>query len=672
MTAFRAAEDEDARLSVVRSLELLDTPQEERFDRLARLAAGLLDVPVAFVSIMDSDRLWFKACIGLEGESLVRGESFCARTVLRAEPVVVPDLALDEEFRSSSHVIDGGLRFYAGMPLHVEGRVVGTLCVLDRTPRELSEAQLSWLRDLAAVAEDELGKVEVARALQRERLAAAELVALRRRDELILQYADSAIFGVDLDGLVTFANPAAERLLAAPGQVVGTHFHRTFHHTRADGRPFPWDECPTSHALRHAVSQRVPLDVVHRRDGTTVEVEYASAPVTVDGAVVGAVVTLSDISARRAVERMKDEFVSVVSHELRTPLTSIRGSLGLLASQRFGELPERAERLVQIALGNTERLIRLVNDILDLERINAGRVELALRTQPLAPVLRAARDAVAGTAEAAGVRVELEPTEVSAEFDHDLLVRAVTNLVGNAVKFSPQGEAVRVAVAHEGPDVVIRVVDRGRGIPADKVGRIFERFEQVDASDAREKGGTGLGLAITRSIAERHGGTVTVDSVEGAGSTFSLVLPARTVRGHAGAPDPSGRWVLVVEDDEDLAEVVVSALSAAFAEGGVAVGVAHGAREAVAAVQRLRPLALVLDVQLRDGDGYDVVERLRRDPATAALPVVVSSVHELDAAQRVRLTLGPTRVLVKAPSQGDAVHEVVEAVRSLLPAGSAG
>jgi signal transduction histidine kinase len=358
-------------------------------------------------------------------------------------------------------------------------------------------------------------------------VAAAELAAVRERAELLLQFADQPLYGIDRDGMVTFANPAASRLRREhPDDLIGGHFHDRYHHTSLDGRRVPWSQCPTHDVITQGVRRRIAHDVLHRRDGSTVEVEFSSAPLAVQGEIAGAVVSFSDIGRRRAVERLKDEFISVVSHELRTPLTSVRGSLGLLASGRFGQLPAEGSRLVQMALSNTERLVRLVNDVLDLERIQAGRLELQRSVGPLGPVLDAAREAVIGIAVDAGVDIVVSGGHIVAEFDRDLLVRALVNLLGNAVKFSSAGSAVDVSAFAAGAEVHIDVRDSGRGIPADRLHRIFERFEQVDASDTRQLGGTGLGLAITRSIVERHGGRVTVRSELGEGSTFTISLPA--------------------------------------------------------------------------------------------------------------------------------------------------
>jgi PAS domain S-box-containing protein len=234
---------------------------------------------------------------------------------------------------------------------------------------------------------------------------------------------------------------------------------------------------------------------------------------------------LEDVTRRKEAERIKDEFVSVVGHELRTPLTSIRGSLGLLEGGVMGELPEEAGRMISTAVSNTDRLVRLINDILDLERIDSRGDELELESVPAADLVEQSIQVVRGTADEAGVEVRARESGVEVLADPDRIVQALTNLLGNAIKFSEPGGSVEVGVERNGESAVFAVSDSGRGIPADRLGSIFERFEQVDASDAREKGGTGLGLAIVRGIVERHGGRIWAESGEGAGATLRFTLP---------------------------------------------------------------------------------------------------------------------------------------------------
>jgi signal transduction histidine kinase len=232
-----------------------------------------------------------------------------------------------------------------------------------------------------------------------------------------------------------------------------------------------------------------------------------------------------DVTARLEIEKMKDEFVSTVSHELRTPLTSIRGALGLLTAGVLNAEPAKARRMLEIAVANTDRLIRLINDILDIERIESGRVKLEKRSCPAASLMVQAMNSVRELADRAGVKLELFPISTNVLADPDRVVQALTNLLGNAIKFSPPSSAVTLRATPRQGEMLFEVKDQGRGIPADKLRVIFERFQQVDASDGREKGGTGLGLAICRSIVDQHGGRIWAESELGKGSSFYFTLP---------------------------------------------------------------------------------------------------------------------------------------------------
>jgi PAS domain S-box-containing protein len=241
-----------------------------------------------------------------------------------------------------------------------------------------------------------------------------------------------------------------------------------------------------------------------------------------------------DISDRIAVEQMKDEFLSIASHELRTPLTSLRGSLGLLGTGRLGSLTEQGARMLEIAINNTDRLVRLINDILDLQRIESGRLKTVKKSTSAIDSIVQAAEAMQSMAKQAEVNLVLlvngqpltentPPLTVWA--DPDRILQTLTNLISNAIKFSEAGNAVDIGVEQRAEDVLFRVRDRGRGIPTDKLEMIFERFQQVDASDSRAKGGTGLGLAICRQIVKQHGGQIWVESEVNQGSTFYVSLP---------------------------------------------------------------------------------------------------------------------------------------------------
>jgi signal transduction histidine kinase len=222
----------------------------------------------------------------------------------------------------------------------------------------------------------------------------------------------------------------------------------------------------------------------------------------------------------KEVERLKNGFLSTASHELRTPLTSIRGSLGLLASGAVGALSEEAVEVVAIAERNAVRLMALINDILDLDRLETGTIELRFEDVPVESILRRTMESLPAFEHQHGITIEMAEASATLWADADRIVQVVVNLLSNAVKFSPPRAPVTVGVGLRDNWVEFRITDRGRGVPVADRSAIFERFRQVETSDAREKGGTGLGLAICKSIIEQHGGTIGVESQEGSGSTF--------------------------------------------------------------------------------------------------------------------------------------------------------
>jgi PAS domain S-box-containing protein len=335
-----------------------------------------------------------------------------------------------------------------------------------------------------------------------------------------------------------------------------------------------------------------------------------------------------DIEEQKRISQMKNDFVSMVSHELRTPLTSIRGSLGLIAGGIAGELPEKARSLVEIATKNCERLVRLINDILDVEKIESGKMGFRFLPVELAPLLEQASES--NRAYAGGYGVELRIAVVAAGArvwgDPDRLLQVVTNLISNAVKFSPRGGVVEITTARGIGDVRVSVTDHGRGITPEFRARIFEKFAQSDSSSTRERGGTGLGLSISRAIVERHHGRIGFTSEPGVATTFYFDLPEWGAIPGSAPETGEGPLILICEDDFDVARLLRLMLE----REGYRVDVAHDAAEARRLLQQRAYAALTLDLVLPDQDGLTLIRELRRDEATSRLPIVVVSVRAQD------------------------------------------
>jgi signal transduction histidine kinase/DNA-binding response OmpR family regulator len=438
----------------------------------------------------------------------------------------------------------------------------------------------------------------------------AEINTVRRRLQSILDHATDAILLIGPDGLVRLANKGSSLLFGVPNasllghpaadRIVGLGGSGTdVFGIRGDGTRFAGDISVGDGAGEHA-------------DET--------------------VYILRDATERHRLSQLKNEFVSTVSHELRTPLTSIRGSLGLLISGAAGELPPKVRQFVEIAHNNSARLVHLVNDILDIEKIESGRMDFHYEQLPADAIVEQAIEANRAYAAPFDVTfrttIDVPPlTEVRA--DAARVQQIMANLLSNAAKFSPVGGVVDVTMTAQPDHIRISVRDYGAGIPDEFRDRIFQRFAQADSSDRRQKGGTGLGLSISKAIVEQHGGTIGFDMPADGGTRFWFTLPCRRLTGAPAEtplaedePFPADqRRILIVEDDHDVARLLGFMLEMQ----GWKVETAHSAREAEALLATTRFDVMTLDVLLPDEDGLALFRRIRAQPATHDLPVVIVS-----------------------------------------------
>ena len=403
--------DDAERVAALRRYCVLDTLAEPAFDRLTKIAQHIFRTPTVLISLVDSDRQWFKSRIGLDASEMPRNISFCGHAVYHRQLLIVADALRDRRFADNPLVVGPPhIRFYVGAPLITgDGFALGTLCAIDFVARPApSEISIEMLRNLAD--------------------AVVDALELRAR-----------------------------------------------------------------------------------------------------------------LAERERIERLKNEFVSTVSHELRTPLTSIAGMLELLNAEVVGTLPAEAKEMVHVAYNNSQRLIRLVNDILDIEKIESGRMPFDLAPLPLRPLIERAVAETNSFAQDLGVGIKVQwlTREAIALVDPDRFIQVLTNLVSNAAKFSPTGDMITVTLDRAGERIRIAVADRGPGIPEAFRGRVFEKFAQADSSDSRRLAGTGLGLAIVKKIVEHLDGTVSFDTETGLGTTFHVDLPAWQAVDNAAATAPA-------------------------------------------------------------------------------------------------------------------------------------
>lgn len=531
MIAAPIPDDDAERLGELASYAVLDTDPEPAFDRLTKLAQHIFEVPTVLVSLVGRDRQWFKSCIGLDASETPRDISFCAHAVFHRHVQVVPDATRDPRFADNPLVTGPpGIRFYIGAPLiNPKGFALGTLCVIDYVPRPVPpDAKLEMLRSLADAVVEALERRAGAQSL------AANTQVLQTTIDSVSQ--GISAFGPDLK-LIAWNRMFLE-LLEFPPELgrLGTDFAAFIGHNASRGEYGPGN-LQAQVAARVAVAREFKPHCFERvrPDETVIEVKGVPLP----GG--GFVSTYTDITEKRraAVElqrrleerelmaRLKNEFVSTVSHELRTPLTSIAGMLELIDAGVAGPMPEEAREMVSVAYTNSRRLIRLINDILDVEKMESGRMPFDLAPLALLPMIERAVAETRSFAEGLGAHIEVRATvgDAKALVDTDRFIQVLTNLISNAAKFSPQGETVVVTLDRMGERLRVSVADRGPGIPEAFRSRMFEKFAQADGSDNRRPGGSGLGLAIAKHIVERLDGQIGFETEVGRGTTFHVDLP---------------------------------------------------------------------------------------------------------------------------------------------------
>ena len=495
---------------------------------------------------------------------------------------------------------------------------------------------------------------ELATALTETRALASATVESRRRVEAAhadllatLETVPAALMIFNTDGSVRLRNKAAADVFGIEPRSpeLRKNYWSRFKRIAKDGSPIPPEEWISARALRGESTINQELEI-HHPDGRVFPILASGAPLRNElGHVAGAVVAFQDISRLREVDRMKDEFVSIVSHELRTPLTSIRGSVQLVLDEP-GSVPDAEhQQLLRIALNNCERLVRIINDILDVAKIESGHITLQKKLVNVADIVRQSIQVVEGPARTVQVTLDarlparLRPVMV----DPDRIVQALVNLLSNAVKFAPSGSTVTVTAVGSDNLITLAVSDQGEGIAPENLNRLFKKFQQVDSSSSRRKGGTGLGLAITKALVEQHGGRIFVDSEVNKGTRFSFTLPAATAEeeqsvalapvaaNQDGSARLTARRVLVVDDDDDFRVLIRSQLSNA----GYEVFDARDAASAMQIARTMRPDVITVDLLMPGLDGWEFIERLRSEEPLARIPVVVvSGVPEATASDR--------------------------------------
>src|SRR6516164_4305851 len=557
---------EAKRLEALYALEILDTPREERFDRITRTAVRLFRMPNSLLAFVDETRAWVKSEVGTSIDWVPRESSFSELAIESDEPVVVPDAGNDPRFVDHPLVVGPDrIRSLAAHPLRTPDKHrVGALLVMDSEPHDFSDEELKALTDLCRLAEEELADIEHARLLKLETESQARVRAVMdATSEGILLIGRDRVVGyhnrrfLDLFGLKR--EQIDGQTLASLDGVID----RVFDEPDEFRRKIDEAEEGSDEVTRFPIKQHYP----EVRD-----LEVYSAPVTDrEDRDLGRLHAFRDVTKEREAERIKDEFVSLVSHELRTPLTSIKGYVDLLLDGDAGEVTEEQKEFLEIVKSNSDRLVLLVNDLLDVSRIEAGRINLHLQPVDLAGCIHEVATSLRPLMEQKGqsLRLELPEDLPQVMADRGRMVEIVTNLLSNAHKYTLQGGSVTVRARVFGDEVQVEVTDTGVGMTSDERDKLFTKF-------------------------------------------YRARNPVTKV----------GARILVVDDDPDHVGLFRHFLE----RGGYQVLVAHDARTALEMAQREGPDLITLDVNLPDTDGFTLLEWLKADPATTPIPVIMLSV----------------------------------------------
>ena len=526
-----ALDAETARVQELRALHILDTAPEDAFDDITRIAALVCDAPMAMVSLVDERRQWFKSAVGLAVREVPREQAFTTYAIAGESVFVVSDASADPRFADSPLVRGrASLRFYAGAPLiTARGIAVGALCVMDRKPRGLDEKPCEILQALARqvgrLLEARRGLSELEHALVAQQVSNADLLRAHAMFQKAFENAPIGVALVSIHGRWLRVNRALCELVGySEEELLQTDFQAITHPDDLEADLKLVADMLEGRIERYAIEKRY----IHRA-GNVVHISLNVSLVRDDQQQpLYFVSQIQDVTERKQLERARSEFVGVVSHELRTPVTSIRGSLGLLAANAAGPLPQKVRDLVELADRNAQRLHRLIDDLLDLEKMEAGHFRYELGLFEVDGFVDRAVSIM--TPYASQFRVRLEkvtpPISIRIKADEKRIQQVMTNLIANAVKYSPSDGEVQICAKRLSSTVRFEVRDFGPGIPKDFQGTIFQRFAQSALPPSVAVSSSGLGLSICKNIIEAHGGQIGFDTEQNVGTTFWFEIGA--------------------------------------------------------------------------------------------------------------------------------------------------
>jgi len=582
-----------------------------------------------------------------------RDEGLAGWAIIHRQSAIVPDVYADTRW-VEHHERVRKYRSALVVPLSVSDDVLGAMLLLHPQPDYFNDSHLRMVSAASSQVATAINNAELYRYIREQAELLGGMLRAQQvegsKSQAILESVADGVMVSDGSGRVILFNAAAERILGIKrDEALGRPIDDMLGlYSAAGGRWVQhvreWHASAEARRRTPILAQRIEFKAEQRYVTVTV------APVTMSDEYLGSVSVFRDVTAEVEADRAKTEFISTVSHELRTPMTSIKGYADLMLIGAAGIINENQQRFLSVIKSNADRLSILVNDLLDISRIESGRVKLELKPVAVESLLETVVTSLHSKFEEKNLSVQVllpDGDLPNVEADRDRVIQILMNLVSNAFQYTPPGGMVTVSAHADGEMVQIDVADTGIGISPENQSKVFERFYRVDDPSVNEFPGTGLGLAIVRSLVEMHEGHLWLQSEVGKGTTFSFTLHAvretppaietpqqlalslettetveRELALEAGGNGGNRGHVLVVEDDRDIAELIGRHL----VSHGYQVSIAGRAREALEKARVNQPNLITLDIYLPDADGFELLQQLKNDPATSDIPVVIVSV----------------------------------------------
>ncbi len=666
---------EAKRLEALRALNLLDTAPEDRFDRITRMAARILGVPIAYVTLIDEHRQFMKSRYGSDTIETHRNDAFCAYAILENKQLVVPDAQSDPRFSDNPQVTGKpNIRFYISQPIAAaDGSLVGSLCAIDHKPRIPSEEDLAVLRDLALIAQNELNLGEVTTAYKMQQQTEEKLRQSEARFREIVDIPGKFVWETTLEGKTLYLSDRVEGVLGfTPSEMGRRGFFECI---------YPEDSVIATAKFYYAAQKGQRFSDLEFRsatkDGHLVWLTARGAPMYDEsGELTGYRGICEDITERKQIQqeviaakeaaeganRAKSEFLANMSHEIRTPMNAMVGMTGLLLGTKLNsEQRDYAQTIRQGA----DTLLTIISEILDFSKIESGKLELENHPFDLPILIEEAVDCIAMQASEKSLELYWEiAADLPPGFNGDItrLRQILVNLLSNAVRFTTKGDVGVIVTRAESEDgdhyVLFSVWDTGIGIPADKIDKLFQSFSQVDTSTTRKFGGTGLGLAISRKLTEMMGGKIWVESEEGKGSGFHVAVPLQeALPPKPLVPNPilKGKTLLIAVAHE-ATRVMIQAFVQNWGMQVIAVGTGTEVMQTIRLGKTVH--GALIEEDLPDQSGKDLAQEIHRHKSTTNLPCLLLCSLKQQAAYGQNLPQGFIAALSK-PAHYQQLHAIL-------------